>query len=418
MHPEAAAKAEKHHFLTCPHCKAVYDTIESMEGKRVRCRVCGHVWREDSHAAEKVAGALETSASHWSRIGSTLLGAADHASTVGRLVSQTPRERRPPSSEWIGQRVGRYNVKAVIGQGAMGYVYEAVDVELKRTVALKILPVRVGQHESLGQKLFLQEARTAARLQHPNIVTVFDVGQDEDTLYLAMELVHGVTLMTLVRERGALPVEQACYIVAHAARAVAIGHAAGVVHRDVKPGNILIDEAGLVKLTDFGLADVAGAEGIGDLEGVALGTPGWISPEVARGEKASPASDIYGLGLTLYFALTGKRLIKAKTKSGMIEVQRSAKSVRVEDLPSFWPEALREILARCLAADAADRYQSAEALATDLIHAAGTQGPLTTDAAKTVDLGQRPSSVRWLYAVLLMGVLGVAGYWLLMHLNW
>ncbi|MBK8266801.1 MAG: protein kinase [Planctomycetes bacterium] len=409
--PDASAgEAGSHHLLACPHCKAVYDTNESMEGKRVRCRVCGHVWREDSLAAEKVADALAGAVSHWSQVGSTLLSAADHASSVGRLVAQTGRDSRPPAGEYVGRRIGRYEVKAIIGQGAMGYVYEALDVELKRTVALKILPIRADHRETLGQKLFLQEARTAARLQHPNIVTVFDVGQTDDTLYLAMELVHGVTLMALVKARGALPVAQACFILAHTARALSVGHAGGVVHRDVKPGNILLNESGLVKLTDFGLADVAGDDGIGVIEGVALGTPGWISPEVARGERATPASDIYGVGLTLYFALTGKRLIKAKTKSAMMEIQKNARSINPADLPSFWPAELRDILARCLAADAADRYQSAEILATELIRIAGTLATASPGDAKTLDIGEKRSSGNWIIAILVLGVMAVAGF--------
>ncbi|MBX3396809.1 MAG: protein kinase [Phycisphaerae bacterium] len=391
-----------HHLLTCPHCKVVYDAAYALEGKRVRCRVCGHVWREDANAASRVASAIGSAASGWSQLGSTLLDAADHASTVGHLVSQTPAEARLPAGEWVGRRIGKYEIKAVIGQGAMGCVYEAMDTELKRTVALKMLPPRADQRESLGHRLFQQEARTAARLQHPNIVTVYDVGQSDGVHFLAMELVHGVTLMALVRYCRRLPVEQAAYIVAHAARAVAVGHAQQVIHRDVKPGNILIDERGFVKLTDFGLAAVADADESAELAGLALGTPGWISPEVARGEPATPASDIYGLGLTLYYALTGKRLIKAKTKSAMIAAQKNAQSVRTEDLPASWPASLREILVKCLNADPTARYQSADDLSLDLIRLAGrvaSGADVDADRAKTVDIGGMRRGRRWMWWV-------------------
>ncbi len=405
-----AADATHHAPLLCPQCKAVYDATDEIEGKRVKCKVCGHVWRADTHAAERIADALGEAVSEHARLGSTLIAAADHASSVGRLVMQTPREPRPPAGEWIGRRLGRYEIKAVLGQGAMGYVYEVLDVELKRTVALKVVPGREDQRETLGHKLFMQEARTAARLSHPNIVTVYDVGQEDGTYFLAMELVHGLTLMALVKQRGPLPIEQAAYIIAHAARALSAGHAAGIVHRDVKPGNIMIDESGLVKLTDFGLADVAGSEGFADLVGVALGTPGWISPEVARGEKASPASDIYGLGLCLYYALTGKRRIKAKTKSAMIALQREARSVDPGELPPFWPVELREIVVRCLAADPADRYDTGEALAIDLMrlasrHAAPAQG--VASDAKTVDIDSDTPKFRgfaWAALILLVGI--------------
>lgn len=399
-----------HHLLTCPHCKVVYDAANALEGKRVRCRVCGHVWREDANAAARVAGAIGDAVSGWSQLGSTLLDAADHASTVGHLVAQTPPEARLPVGEWVGRRVGKYEIKAVIGQGAMGCVYEALDTELKRTVALKMLPPRADQKESLGHRLFQQEARTAARLQHPNIVTVYDVGQSDGAHYLAMELVHGVTLMSLVRYCRRLPIEQAAYIVAHAARAVAVGHAEKVIHRDVKPGNILIDDRGFVKLTDFGLAAVADADETAELVGVALGTPGWISPEVARGEPATPASDIYGLGLTLYYALTGKRLIKAKSKSAMIAVQKNAQSIRIEDLPVSWPASLREILAKCLNADPAARYQSADELSIDLIRVAGlvaSGADIDSDRAKTVDIGELQGGRRMVWWVIAAAVMAV-----------
>ncbi len=415
-HDEPAAP--HHRPLLCPHCKVVYDTAEEFEGKRVKCKVCGHVWRADTHAAEKISGALTDVMTSMSQMGSTLLAAADHASTIGHMVAQSDREARAPAGEWVGRRLGRYQIKAVIGQGAMGNVYEALDVELKRTVALKLLPTRGDQRESLGQKLFIQEGRIAARLGHPNIVTVFDVGEADGTFYLAMELVVGLTLMSLIKQRGAMPIEQACYVLAHAARAVAAGHAAGVVHRDVKPGNILIDESGLVKLTDFGLADVAGAEEFADLKGVPLGTPGWISPEVARGEKATPASDIYGLGLTLYYALTGKRIVKAKTKSGMIQLQRDAKPVNIDKLPNEWPTSLKEIVVRCLAPDPAARYQSAEQLAMDLIRVASmwvtSNGHAGT--ADTIDVGPiGPGVRRWLITLLAVTAIGAAVVFLIWY---
>jgi serine/threonine-protein kinase len=268
----------------------------------------------------------------------------------------------------------------------MGYVYEAHDKELDRTVALKVLPRRVETPEQpVGLKMFLQEAQIAAKLQHPNIVTIFEVGQQGGIYYFAMECVRGITLMSLIEQKGPLPANQACYVLAHAARALAAGHAIGVVHRDVKPGNIMIDATGHVKITDFGLADVAGIESPPELEGRVLGTPGWISPEVARGEPATAASDIYSLGLTLYTAMTAQRLIQAESRSGMVRIQRQAKSVRRQQLPEDWPPRLCDIAIQCLHADPKDRYQSAETLAADLLRALV---PDESDA--TVVLGSGP----------------------------
>src|SRR5690554_2064538 len=120
-HPAAHTSPAGPAALLCPHCKAVYDATREIEGKRVKCKVCGHVWRADSHAADKVADGLREAVSGLSQVGSTLLAAADHASTVGELVAQTAREPRPPAGEWVGKRLGRYEVKAVLGQGAIGY---------------------------------------------------------------------------------------------------------------------------------------------------------------------------------------------------------------------------------------------------------------------------------------------------------
>lgn len=302
-----------------------------------------------------------------------MIGAADHASTMGHLVSQSIRATRPPAREWVGRKLGRYKIKAVLGQGAMGYVYEALDTDLNRTVALKLLPQEMEtEQSSLALRMFLQEAKTVANLQHPNIVTIYEIGHDDGVHFFAMERVDGVTLLHLVRERGALPAGQACYLIAHAARALAVGHAMGVVHRDVKPGNIMIDRAGRVKVTDFGLAAVGGAGEDEALSNQTLGTPGWISPEVARQEPATPASDIYGLGLTLYYALTAKRLIRAKTTAEMIRMQRDAGSIRREELPEAWPPRLRDVVVQCLQADPAHRYKSADTLAADLLRALST----------------------------------------------
>jgi len=403
--------------LVCPHCRAKYTPSTPTAGRRVRCYHCGHVWRDEKKAVRGVANALNKAASAWSDLGSTVIGAANHASTMGHLVSKSIRKPKPPAGDWVGRRLGRYQIKAVLGQGAMGYVYEALDCDLKRTVALKLLPQRAeSEASSPGLRMFLQEAKIAAQLQHPNIVTIYEIGQDDGLHFFAMERVHGVTLLQLVRERGPLPASQACYIIAHAARALAVGHAMGVVHRDVKPGNIMIDTEGRVKVTDFGLADIEGVSIGGDsLRHRALGTPGWISPEVAREEQATPASDIYGLGLTLYYVLTGKRLIKVGTPQEMIRKQKDARSVQREDLPEAWPPRLRDVVVQCLQVDPHHRYQSADTLAADLLRAIA---PDQTDT--TMVLGREPRraspqmspAIRWatLLALALIS-LAVAGWY-------
>lgn len=390
--------------LVCPQCKAAYRTPATRLGRRVRCRHCGHVWRDDAAAVQTVAGAVDSAATRWFQLGSTVLRQADHASLIGHLAAETSKPEETVAGDWVGRTLGRYRLKAVLGQGAMGYVYEAEDVDLHRIVALKLLPRRVDPaQETVGLKMFIQEARIAAGLQHPNIVTIHEIGYENGMYFFAMELVRGVTLFRLVEQHGPLPASGACYVIAHAATALAEGHRQGVIHRDVKPGNIMIDAAGHVKVTDFGLACQPEAEGIPELAGKALGTPGWISPEVARGRPATPSSDIYGLGLTLYFALTRQRLIQADTRSGMIRLQREARSVRREQLPRSWPPRLRDIVVQCLQADPGDRYQSAEMLATDLLRALV---PDESDA--TVVLGSGPIQRRhWAGAFFVWFALGI-----------
>jgi serine/threonine-protein kinase len=336
---------------------------------------------------------------------------------MGRMAAELAQSVQPLAAEWVGRTLGRYELRAVLGRGAMGYVYEAFDKDLQRTVAIKLLPRKIDpERVSVGLKMFLQEARVAARLQHPNIVTVYEVGEEDGTYFFAMERVRGATLTKLIDQRGPLPANQACYVIAHAAAALAAGHAQGVIHRDVKPGNIMLDTGGHVKVTDFGLAQVKALEGAPELAGHPLGTPGWISPEVARGEEATPASDIYGLGLTLYYILTGKRLIHAGTRSGMVRMQRAAKSVRREELPESWPPRLRDIVVQCLQAEAKDRYQSADALAGELLRALA---PDESDATVVLGSGTEarpdivPPVVSWIVLIVLLAI--VAALAILWH---
>ncbi|MCB9858323.1 MAG: protein kinase [Phycisphaerales bacterium] len=414
--PEQSPSDASIPMLKCPRCRARYPATDEIGGKRVRCPSCGHVWRDQRQQTRDVAGALGQAADAWAELGSTAVGAVDHASTVAQLVARTRKRDAFPASEWVGRRIGRYELKAVLGQGAMGYVYEAHDHELDRDAAVKLLPRlrEAGDADTIGEKMFLQEARIAAKLQHPNIVTIFEVGEFDGVYYYVMELVHGSTLLDLVKRCGPLPMSQACYVVAHAARALAAAHRRSIVHRDVKPGNIMIDVEGRVKVTDFGLADVAGGS-VPESGAMALGTPGWISPEVARQEKAVKESDIYGLGLTLYYALTGDRLIQSTSKSGMIRQQKVASDIRHEDLPDEWPERLKDAIVQCLHVDIRDRYHDGDMLAADLVRAIQ---PNQADLTGTLDLGPSiypvklvPRWVAWMALAILTATSATLALW-------
>ncbi len=229
-------------------------------------------------------------------------------SSVGAhpVVGPVARER------WLGWRgsgkgrhviAGRYTLEREVGRGGMGAVWLGLDEVLGRQVALK----RVGMAPGVGTPDLARaerEARLAARLNHPHVVAVYDLVTEGDEQWLVMEYVEGSTLAELVRQRGPLPPDNAAEVVGQAADALAAAHAAGIVHRDVKPSNILVDPTGQVKLSDFGIAR-AEADASLTQTGLVTGSPAYLSPEVASGQLATDASDVWSLGATLFHALAG-----------------------------------------------------------------------------------------------------------------
>ncbi|MCU1687709.1 MAG: serine/threonine protein kinase [Amycolatopsis sp.] len=210
-------------------------------------------------------------------------------------------------TEEIRQIAGRYRLIEQIGGGAMGVVWRAEDRYLDRVVAIKELLLTDGQGEDKtaeAKNRAMREARIAARLQHPNAISVFSVVEDGDRPWLIMEYLPSKSLATALKERGTLPVDEVIGIACQLASALAAAHLAGVIHRDIKPGNVLLGEDGTVKVTDFGIS-----RAIGDVTltatGEIAGTPAFLAPEVAQGQDASFASDVFSLGSTLYTAVEG-----------------------------------------------------------------------------------------------------------------
>jgi eukaryotic-like serine/threonine-protein kinase len=274
---------------------------------------------------------------------------------------------------------GRYRLMELLGQGGMATIYRANDSQLNRDVALKILRPEYGRDPDFIAR-FRQEAQNAASLNHPNIVAVYDFGQDPAGPYIVMELVDGEDLATIIRRSGALPPRQAARIAAEAARAVQAAHDRGIIHRDVKSGNIMISRDGRVKVTDFGIARAL-AEAQTTLPGTTLGSVHYFSPEQARGEQASAASDIYSLGIVLYEMLTGRRPWEGDSAAAVAMGRLSGPPPDPAAVRVGIPAELSAIDRRALALEPVDRWSSAGHFAAALdAFLAGTPIPEMSSA--------------------------------------
>ena len=256
---------------------------------------------------------------------------------------------------------GRYRLVELLGQGGMATIYRGHDNQLDRDVAVKLLRPEYGRDPEFGSR-FRQEAQNAASLNHPNIVSVYDYGQDAAGPFIVMELVEGEDLASIIRRSGALPPRQAARISADAARALEAAHERGIVHRDVKPGNIMIGRDGRVKVADFGIARAI-AEAQMTLPGTTLGSVHYFSPEQARGEQATAASDIFALGIVLFEVLTGHRPWEGDTAASVAMARLSGPSpTRPRSALGISPE-LAAITRKAMAREPEDRWQTAEAFA-------------------------------------------------------
>ena len=263
------------------------------------------------------------------------------------------------------RKIGRYRIISELGRGAMGVVYKAEDPNLDRVVALKtIILEKDAEGRAEYHKRFFLEAKAAGKLQHPNIVTVFDFGEVDDVAYLAMELLEGTDLRKRVQQ-GPLPPAEAIEIGCQMAEALAYAHGRGIVHRDIKPANIMLPDRGAAKIMDFGLARMRVADHKTST-GIVLGTPRYMSPEQISGQPVDQRSDIFSLGIVLWEILTGRRLFSGSEMaqvSHSITYDEHEPPTRVNpDLPAM----LDFVVARALKKDPAVRYQDASEMAADL----------------------------------------------------
>ena len=261
---------------------------------------------------------------------------------------------------------GRYRLGQEIGEGGMSVVYRGHDLLLNRPVAIKVLRAQYAADENF-LKRFEREAQSAAGLSHPNIVNVYDVGRDGDTHYIVMEYIRGPSLKDLIRRQGPFSVDGAIFIISQVASALDYAHQRGLIHRDIKPQNILVDREGNAKVVDFGIA-----KGMRDLNlteaGTGMGTVHYVSPEQARGEPATPPSDLYSTGVVLYEMLTKRLPFEADTPVGVAMQHVNAPPPRPSTFNPAIPLPVEAIVLRALAKEPQDRFASGAALSNALRH--------------------------------------------------
>lgn len=313
----------------------------------------------------------------------------------------------------IGTTVGKYRIIGQLGRGATGLVYRALDETLEREVAIKVLNPHLADTEIVRR--FRAEATILARLNHPDIAVIYELLSRESDLLMVMELVRGETLEQLCDRVGPLPPDRAAYLVDRILSALGHAHRAGIVHRDVKPANAMVTELGGVKIMDFGIARMLGAEHM-TIDGCTIGTPAYMPPEQVLGEEVDGRSDLYSVGVIFYRLLTGKLPFEAETPIAMLQKQMadtpSPLSAHRPELPA-WCET---VVARALAKSPGDRYQSAEEFRRAVAQATGITpadlpgavagviardshvdteaSPFQTVAISAVEVGVRPERLK------------------------
>ena len=307
----------------------------------------------------------------------------------------------------LGQQLGSYQILSLLGTGGMGVVYKARDTRLKRSVAIKVLPAdQVSDPER--KRRFIQEARAASALNHPNIITIHDIGSEGGIDFVVMEYVAGKTLDQMIPRKG-LRLNETLKLAVQMADALAKAHSAGIVHRDLKPTNVMVTDDGLVKVLDFGLAkltEVESDEGgtrttqLQTEEGTIVGTVSYMSPEQAEGKKVDARSDIFSFGAVLYEMVTGQKAFQGDSKMSTLMAVLKQEPKPISQLVPATPRDLEKIINRCLRKDLGQRFQHMDDLKVELEELkkesdSGTAGRDTTrGSADSADLGLGGSCTR------------------------
>jgi predicted Ser/Thr protein kinase len=326
-------------IMVCPCCQERYNVLKGWEGK-AKCPT-----------------------------DSALLEAAEQGTRIGVAATLGASGGEPDSP--IGMEAGGCKIVELIGKGTMGAVYKAKHVGLNRYVAVKMLPTISNNPDLVKRLLF--EARAVAKLEHPNIVQVYDVGFQRGYFFMVMQLLKGQTLEERLLEMGAMPRETALEIAQDIAKGLAAAHEKGIIHRDLKPANIILTEDGKARLTDFGLAqDPDNPE---EKTGLIVGTPYYMSPEQWLGHKADERSDLYSLGIILYHMLTGVRPVQGETVNELMHGHLKVVPVSPRNHDSTLPEGLCAVVRKLIAKPPKKRYPNVEGFLLDLSKARRGEDP-------------------------------------------
>lgn len=327
------------------------------------------------------------------------------------------RRHMSTSGSMLGER---YRIDGLIGRGGMATVWRAHDTVLDREVAVKRLHARLHGDRELEER-FRREGRLVANLSHPNLVRLLDQGSQEDEPFLVFELVDGQDLKTILRQHGRMPFERAASVCAQVARALAVAHRAGVVHRDIKSHNVLVTKEGVAKLTDFGIARIVESDGDLTRTGIVIGSSDYLSPEQAEGKQLDGRSDIYSLGVVLFEALTGRLPFTGENPVAVAtkHVYDDPPDPR-EYVPDI-PATLAESCMRALSKDPRDRFSTGDTMAQALLggeieevqpppdmsettsRMKAVRGPRPQQSPRRGERGRRGAALAWIAAVVALG---------------
>jgi TolB-like protein len=402
--PDTEAELVERHLATCPDCIQTIDNlhardtlIDAFKGQATLI--------DRPRTAEPVQTLI-----HRLKVLHPGASAADTHTTGGATPPPAIGERASfdflaPSQELDEMgRLGPYRILRVLGVGGMGIVFEAEDCQLQRLVALKVLHPALAMHGA-HRRRFLREAQAAAALAHDHVVPIYQVGEDRGIPFLAMQLLEGETLESRLRRVGRLPPAEAARISGQVAAALAAAHERGLIHRDIKPGNIWLEAAGdRVKILDFGLVRAAEDDVHLTDPGVFVGTPLWVAPEQAEGRAVDCRADLFSLGSVLYAMCTGRPPFEAQTNMGVLRRVCDATPLAVDAVNPAVPSWLAAVVAKLHAKDPPQRFQSAAEVAALLRDPSqGGQKPPADDAEpKSVAVRKKRLRLPWLAAAVLL----------------